>query len=964
MLQEDSVARRSADGGRPRIPGEDEPLLDYFHTEEETEPGRIGPYELVARFPSNEAIEVFLAHKFSSFGFLRTAVVKRSRRKDVSYAENRQALLDEARAIATLDHANLVSLIDANEEEAGTYLAVEFVDGTDLARVNSKLRARGEALPFELACFVTIEVLRGLHHAHSATSPEGKPLDLVHRDVHPTNVLIARTGHVKLTDFGGAVMRERLQESTQPGVMKGRLAYKSPEYLESGPVDRRMDVYSVGMILFELLTGRPCFSAATSYELIEKILSRNLRLERLEKEGVPPELVEIVARAGHGEVGERFASAEDLANALETWIIRKGLSVSPWILSAFFRQHNLFEEPITPRQAPLEAAWKHSEPPRDEARTERPTAPPTPAAEPELEEGAEEDDGPYEQPTYPGVPRPLPSTDLDLPSRDEPTSPSIPVAIPSFRSPGLTAPRRPPSEAPPHRSAPAGRLESNRPAPQPRSPPPFGSDGRSELDRASAPLRPPQLGSRGDPDRPASTRPVPFEPLTVPESSPRPEQNRTPEAKPWNESKEDPWPQGRPTIRSASLRTGDLVLPPAPSSKPPQKRPETRAETERPDAPARPDILRNSDALAPFPRDAVPAIAEERPRKPFNPAAPTERIRSTETSDRSARVADLSAQTDPSLPAPRNDPLSERRTPPPEVSDLLGPPTRAPHQMPPPVKGPLVAAEVFAMERAGPIHAPEAPASLLQGLKAPDTQPEHPPEPTDLPALPDVPAVPRDAFQPVPEATRFPVDAMAGELAKSTPREILEKLVRLGATGRATFTIGPIWKALTLRAGKPLTISSNMGMEILGEQLVQSKLLTRGELDRALRESSGGDDGLVARLLKLGLVERGALARQLGEILTLRLSDMLDWSDGSFEFAPLLPPEPPLRPDVDMLTMLQSARPSLAPKPKRRPSEEPPASPGAASSKPSLKRVLDMAKKVNEAGRARPDDLGGSRKKP
>lgn len=322
------------------------PSLIYLDGTTDPAPRQLGPYRIIARFAGSGMSDVYLGKKQSPFGFMHLAVVKHVPRQTPQYDVKRQMLFDEAQALAYLDHPNLVTLLDADEDSTGVFLCLEYVDGTDLRTVNANLRARGEALPFELAGFIAVEVLRGLHHAHTAERPDGVSLRIVHRDVNPANVLISRTGHLKLTDFGVVHMQDRIQAPTQPGLVKGKFAYLAPEYIQGRPVDARMDTYGVGVVLFELLTGRPLFTGESAHDIMRKVVAHDIRLDRLEREGVPETMRGIVERALALEPSHRYANAEDMANAIETWLIRSELHASPWILSAFFKQHQLFGPPL------------------------------------------------------------------------------------------------------------------------------------------------------------------------------------------------------------------------------------------------------------------------------------------------------------------------------------------------------------------------------------------------------------------------------------------------------------------------------------------------------------------------------------------------------------------------------------------------------------------------------------------
>ncbi|MCK6552133.1 protein kinase, partial [Myxococcota bacterium] len=324
-------------------PAQPAPMIDAPQDDRLTpSPAVLGDYVVVARLGGGGMADVFLAHKMSRFGFVRRAVIKRVRRSRPGFKNLQRMLLDEAHATALFDHPNIVSLLDVGEDESGVYLALEYVDGTDLRWVNTKLRQRKEALPFELACYITIEVLRGLHHAHTIQGPDGRLLEIVHRDVNPANVLVSYSGHVKLADFGVVRMRDRVQNDTEAGLVKGKYAYLAPEYIAGESCTLLSDVYAAGIMLFELLSGRECFTGNTTYEVMWKIVNRGVPMYRLEREGVPEDLCRLVQRATNPVPERRFSSAQEMANALETWLMKNQRHATPWVLSVFFQRHQLF----------------------------------------------------------------------------------------------------------------------------------------------------------------------------------------------------------------------------------------------------------------------------------------------------------------------------------------------------------------------------------------------------------------------------------------------------------------------------------------------------------------------------------------------------------------------------------------------------------------------------------------------
>ena len=303
---------------------------------------RLGPYMLVARFPSSATADVFLGYKQARFGIVRRAVLKwvDPQRSDGSLARNN--LLDEAKALSFIVHPNVVSVLDVLDGPDGTALALEYIAGTDLRRVIRNLNRRGERMPVGPAVFLTCEVLRALAHAHAARGPDGTLLDLVHRDVNPSNVLIAEDGYVKLGDFGTVHMQGRLQEATERGLVKGKVRYLAPEYITDQLVTPRVDLYSTGVMLFELLTGKPGFSADSAAHTMFRIVQEGLPYDELDAAGVPPGLGRIVRTATSRNPDERPVTARAMVNRLEDWMEAAGMFVSTGRLADYLYRASLF----------------------------------------------------------------------------------------------------------------------------------------------------------------------------------------------------------------------------------------------------------------------------------------------------------------------------------------------------------------------------------------------------------------------------------------------------------------------------------------------------------------------------------------------------------------------------------------------------------------------------------------------
>jgi serine/threonine protein kinase len=309
--------------------------------DESTAP-RIGEYALIARFPSSATAEVFLGYKVTNFGFIRRAVVKWTDRGRSDYDKIRGTLLDEGRAISFVDHPNIVTILDMGDDDSGAYLALEYVAGTDLRRVMSELGERKDRMPVEHACYLTCELLRGLQHVHLASGPDQRPLNIVHRDVNPSNVLISEDGHIKLTDFGTVLMQGRMQGTTAPGMVKGKVRYLAPEYIADQICSHHVDVYSVGVMLFEMLTGQPAFVTANATASMMQIVRDGLPVRELKAYNTPRELIDIIAKATHKKPQDRFHSAADMCNAIEDWMAAAGKFTSASRFSTYLHAHGLF----------------------------------------------------------------------------------------------------------------------------------------------------------------------------------------------------------------------------------------------------------------------------------------------------------------------------------------------------------------------------------------------------------------------------------------------------------------------------------------------------------------------------------------------------------------------------------------------------------------------------------------------
>ncbi len=315
-------------------------------------PLKLGRYQITKAYHSDMVDGVFLAYTTCQHGLATQAVLKWANRARPNYQAKQETLLDEARALSLIHHPNIVRFLGSEENATGCYIAIEYVPGTDLRTVLSELARNEQRMPASMACFMTVHILRGLDHAHRALDESGRPLQIVHRDVTPSNILLCHEGHLKLTDFGVVRMRDRQQPETLPGLVKGKFRYMAPEYVSGSSPSPVSDIYSVGVTLFELLTSKHAFSGTERRNIFKEIIDQGLDLSPMQTCGLAEPLISVVRQATHRDPRRRFESAGQMADVLEGWLSREGTYISPTSISVLLRRLSI--GPITPDLAPPE----------------------------------------------------------------------------------------------------------------------------------------------------------------------------------------------------------------------------------------------------------------------------------------------------------------------------------------------------------------------------------------------------------------------------------------------------------------------------------------------------------------------------------------------------------------------------------------------------------------------------------
>ena len=282
-----------------------------------------GKYELLTRLRAGGMAEVWKARETAQPE--RTVALKRILASFTDEADYVAMFIDEARLSLRLSHPNIVGAYELGQLEDEHYIALELVEGQDLGAVLKLARERQEPLPPALACRIAIEICSALHYAHELCDEHGAPLGIVHRDVSPQNVLVSYDGDVKLLDFGIAKSSEQVMR-TQAGLLKGKHGYLSPEQAQGQPVDRRSDLFSLGVCLYELLSARRLFQGSSDFSTIVRVRKGEIpALEGVNRD-VPVELATIVHRALARERGARFQTALELQRALIAFVEQRAIT--------------------------------------------------------------------------------------------------------------------------------------------------------------------------------------------------------------------------------------------------------------------------------------------------------------------------------------------------------------------------------------------------------------------------------------------------------------------------------------------------------------------------------------------------------------------------------------------------------------------------------------------------------------
>jgi len=298
-------------------------------------------YTVLERLGGGGQAEVFRGTAESIKGFKKSVAIKRVLPHLTSNPQFVTMFLDEARLSLFLQHANVVQVFDISRAADGTYfLVMEYVDGCDLKMLIAHHNEHQDR-DLALALFIMVEAAKGLNYAHQLENPQtGKPLGIVHRDVSPPNIMLSKNGEVKVVDFGLAKADSQV-EITDDGVVKGKFSYLSPEATLGLEVDLRADVFALGIITWEMLTGWRLFSAETPHKTVEMVKAARIPSITALNPNVDSELEAIVRKALARDRDERFQTAADYGDALAQYLFSHGLKVTSRNVAAAVRETKL-----------------------------------------------------------------------------------------------------------------------------------------------------------------------------------------------------------------------------------------------------------------------------------------------------------------------------------------------------------------------------------------------------------------------------------------------------------------------------------------------------------------------------------------------------------------------------------------------------------------------------------------------
>jgi eukaryotic-like serine/threonine-protein kinase len=311
----------------------------------------LGRYRVVDEIGVGGMASVHLARMDGPGGFQKWAAIKRIHAHLIEDESFVQMFLDEAQISARISHPNVATVFDLGKHDDTYWIAMEYLHGEPLREIMRKSEETGHPMPPEIACKIIADAAEGLHAAHELIGKNGEKLGLVHRDVTPHNLFVTYDGVTKVVDFGIAKFSSRLSSSTRAGTLKGKLAYMSPEQVHGETIDRRTDIFALGVVLWELTTGQRLFRMDNDLDTLAKVQECNVPRPSTIVRGYPMDLEKIVLKALVKNRADRYRTAREFSRALQSFFLRRGLFIASDEVSACM--HSAFQDRIEKRDAHL-----------------------------------------------------------------------------------------------------------------------------------------------------------------------------------------------------------------------------------------------------------------------------------------------------------------------------------------------------------------------------------------------------------------------------------------------------------------------------------------------------------------------------------------------------------------------------------------------------------------------------------
>jgi serine/threonine protein kinase len=302
-----------------------------------------GEYKILKKIATGGMAEVFLAKRIGMKGFEKLLAIKRIHPQ---FSENEEFIamfIDEAKLAAKLNHRNIVQIYDFGSQQDSYYIAMEYIFGKDLRSIMKKSKDRGEHLPLAQCAYIITEAAKGLEYAHTLKDHFGRPLQIIHRDISPQNILLSYEGEVMLADFGIAKAASKSTE-TRAGVLKGKILYMSPEQAWGKTIDRRSDLYSLGVVLYEMATNRKIFDADSEFSMLEKVRNAEVEFPSDIFENLPKNFLHIIKKALEKNPENRYQSAHEMRVDLENYLLTTQERLNEKIIADYLKR--LFKDEI------------------------------------------------------------------------------------------------------------------------------------------------------------------------------------------------------------------------------------------------------------------------------------------------------------------------------------------------------------------------------------------------------------------------------------------------------------------------------------------------------------------------------------------------------------------------------------------------------------------------------------------